>query len=93
MLIYILEVGRRNQKYEYKICSVKLESVRIVKDLSVTIASNLKYSQQCKDAADKTNRMLGFINKFSFTKQRSNASRVYQISQNPLGACGAQKAT
>ncbi len=46
---------------------VKLESVQCVKDLGVTIASSLKFSQQCKDAAGKANRMLGFINtNFSF---------------------------
>ncbi len=33
----------------------------------VKIASSLKFSQHCKDAAGKTNRMLGFINRnFSF---------------------------
>ncbi len=46
---------------------IKLESVQCVKDLGVTIASSLKFSQQCKDAAGKANRMLGFINRnFSF---------------------------
>ncbi len=46
---------------------VKLESVQCVKDVGVTIASSLKFSQQCKDAAGKANRMLGFINRnFSF---------------------------
>ncbi len=40
----------------------KLKSVQCVQDLSVSIASNLKFSQQCKDAAGKANRMLGFIN-------------------------------
>ena len=45
----------------------KLESVQYVKDLGVTISTNLKFSQQCKDAAGKANRMLGFINRnFSF---------------------------
>ncbi len=48
-------------------CRVKLESVHCAKDLGVTIASNLKFAQQCKDAAGKANRMLGFINRnFSF---------------------------
>ncbi len=46
---------------------VKLESVHCVKDLGVTITSNLKFSQHCKEAACKANKMLGFINKnFSF---------------------------
>ncbi len=31
----------------------KLESVQCVKDLDVTITSNLKFSQQCKEAAGK----------------------------------------
>ncbi len=42
---------------------VKLESVHCVKDLGVTIASNLKFSQHCKEAECKANRMLGFINR------------------------------
>ncbi len=41
----------------------KLESVQCVKDLGVAVASSLKFSQQCKDGAVKTNRMLGFINR------------------------------
>ncbi len=46
---------------------VKLESVHCVKDLGVTITSNLKFSQHSKEAACKANRMLGFINRnFSF---------------------------
>ncbi len=34
-----------------------------MKDLGVSIASNLKFSQHCKDAASKANKMLGFINR------------------------------
>ncbi len=41
----------------------KLESVHCVKDLGVTITSNLKFSKQCKEAVGKANRMLGFIKK------------------------------
>ncbi len=40
---------------------VKLEGVQCVKDLGVTIASNLTFSQHCKAAACKANRMLSFI--------------------------------
>ncbi len=64
---HILEVGTKNKKYGYKMGGVKLESVHCVKDLGVTITSNLKFSQHCKKAACKANRMLGFINRnFSF---------------------------
>ncbi len=41
----------------------KLESVERVKDLGVSVASSLKFPQQCKDAAGKANIMLGFINR------------------------------
>ncbi len=58
---HILQVRTRNQKYEYEINGVKLERVQCIKDLGVTIASNLKFSLHCKEAACKANRMLGFI--------------------------------
>ncbi len=46
---------------------VKLERIHCVKDIGVTITSNLKSSQHCKEAARKANKMLGFINRnFSF---------------------------
>ncbi len=64
---HILQVGTRNLKYDYEMSSEKLKSVHCVKDLGVTITSNLKFSQQCKEAAGKANRMLGFLKRnFSF---------------------------
>ncbi len=46
-------MGTRNLKYDYEMSCEKLESVHCVKDLGVTIASNLRVSQQCKEAAGK----------------------------------------
>ncbi len=64
---HILHVGTRNQKSDYEMNGVKLHTVQCVRDLGVSIASNLKFSRQCKDAAGKANRMLDFINRnFSF---------------------------
>ncbi len=60
---HILQVGTRNVKFDYEMSGEKLESVRCVKDLGVTITSNLKFSHQCKEAAGKANRILGFIKK------------------------------
>ncbi len=46
---------------------VKLKSIQCVKDVGVTMSLILKFSQQCKNAAGKSNRMLGFISRnFSF---------------------------
>ncbi len=67
---HIIHGGTRNQKFDQKMKGVELSSVQCVKDLGVSIESNLKFFQQCKDAASKANRMLGFINKnFSFKKK------------------------
>ncbi len=61
----VLQVGTRNKKFDYDLRGIKLKSVQCTKDLGVKIASNLKFSQQCVDAANKANRMLGFINPHS----------------------------
>ncbi len=54
--------GTTNLKYDNEMSGEKLESEHCVKDL-VLITSNLKFSHQCKEAAGKANRMLGFIKK------------------------------
>ncbi len=61
----VLQVGTRNKKFDYEMCGVKLKSVQCAKDLGVKIASNSKFSQQCVDAANKANIMLG-LNKRKF---------------------------
>ncbi len=60
---HILQVGARNKKFEYEMNDTKRERVQCVKDLGVTVASSLKFSQQCKDAVGKASRMLDFINR------------------------------
>ncbi len=54
---------KKQKKNEYEMNGTKLESVQCVKDLGVSVASSLKFSQQCKDAAGKANKMPGFINR------------------------------
>ncbi len=56
---------------------VKLESIQCVKDLGVTIASNIKFSQQCKDAAGKVNRMLAFLNRIFSVKNKDIILPLY----------------
>ncbi len=47
---------------------VKLESVQCVENLGATIASSLKFSQKCRDAAGTANRMLSFISRNSLLR-------------------------
>ncbi len=86
-----IQVGTKNKqtkKTVYEMNGVKLENVQCVKDLGVTIASNLKFSQQCKDAAGKANRMLGFYKHIFLQEYRQNSTYVYQLSQTQLRVCG-----
>ncbi len=47
---HIFQLGTRHLKFEYEMSGAKLESVLRVKDLSVTIALNMKFSQDCTGA-------------------------------------------
>ncbi len=68
---HTVQVGTRNLKYDYETSGEKLESVQCVKD-GVTIASNLKFSQQCirTEAAGKANRMLSFTKRFFLIRNK-----------------------
>ncbi len=48
----IPQVGSRNIK-DYEMCGVEVKSVHSVKDLGVTVASNIKFSQLCNESVKK----------------------------------------
>ena len=48
---------------------VKLESVQCVKELGVTIVSNLKLSHHCKDTAGKANIIMSCTNRKYFVQR------------------------
>ncbi len=79
-------VSTINKQYEYEMNGVKLESVQCVKYLGVVIASSLTFCQQCKDAAGKANRMLGFINRnFSFKNKDTIAPLCISLVKTSSG--------
>ena len=75
--------NKKHQKYDYELCGTKLKSAQSVKDLGVTVESSFKFAKQCKDAAAKANRMLGFIKRnFSF-KSKSIILPLYNSLVRP----------
>ncbi len=54
----ILQVGSRNIKNDYEMCGVKIKTVHSVKDLGVSVTSNLKFSQQCNESVIKANKRM-----------------------------------
>ncbi len=55
----------------------KFESIQCVKELGDSVTSSFKFSQQCKDAAGKANRMLGFINRYISFKTKDLILPLY----------------
>ncbi len=81
---HILQVGARHKRSEYEIIGTKLKSV---KDVGVTVASSLKFSQRCKDAPGKANRMFCFINRNTSFKTKDVILLLYASLVKPvLGA-------
>ncbi len=79
----VLQVGTRNKKFDYEMRSVKIKSVQCTKDLGVKIVSNLKFSQQCVDAANKAYNMLGFIKRNFLFKNESVILLLYTSLVRP----------
>ncbi len=50
---YILQIGSRNIKNDYEMLGVKIKSVHSVKDLGVTVTSNLKFSSSATSPLSK----------------------------------------
>ncbi len=87
---HILQVGTRNLKYDYEMSSEKLESIHCVKDLGVTIMSNLKFFQKCNETAGKANRVLGFLKRNFSVKNKDIILPLYNSLVRPhLRVCGA----
>ncbi len=79
----VLQVGTRNKKFDYEMRGVKLKSVQCVKDLGIKIEANIKFSQHCIDAANKANRMLGFVKRNFLFKNKNVILPLYNSLVRP----------
>ena len=61
-LFFFSSGDKKPKEYQYEMSEMKFEIVQCVKTISVMITLSLKFSQHCKDADDKANTILGFIN-------------------------------
>ena len=57
----VMHVGRKNERFEYRMGGEKLEEVEEEKDLGVWVHSSMKPSTHCEKAAKNANMALGMI--------------------------------
>ena len=80
----VLHVGYSNKCFNYEMNGDWLESVEREKDLGIVISSNLKVSEQCLEARNRANRMLGIISRNVSYKSREVISKLYNGYVRPV---------
>ena len=68
----VMHFGRSDECNSYYMKCMKLEEVSEIKDLGITITSDLKVSQQCMQACAKANKMLSLLNRTIKCKDTSS---------------------
>src|SRR5678816_4586531 len=80
----VLHLGYSNKCFNYDMNGEWLESVDQEKDLGVIISSNLKVANQCLEARNKANKMLGIINRNVVYKSKEVISKLYNSYVRPV---------
>ena len=85
-----MHFGARNAGQDYLMHGQKLETVTVEKDLGVSVSNDLKVFQQCTQACNKANRMLGLIRRTISSRNQQILTRLYKTLVRPhLEYCSA----
>ncbi len=85
----VLQISYRNKKMENEMCGVKIKSVQSVKDLGVTVSTNLKFSKQCNEAVKKSKHVGFHKAKFLIQECRCCTTIIQQFCYISFGVCRA----
>ena len=79
----VMHIGKNNPRHVYLMNNTALIPVEEEKDLGIIINNDMKPSKQCTSAANKANRMLGFINRSLTYKNEQNVIKLYKSIVRP----------
>jgi hypothetical protein len=79
----VMHVGKKNNKFEYKMGERELRSTEEEKDLGVIVHHSTKPSRQCTAAATKANRILGFIRRTVVSRDKHIILSLYKTLVRP----------
>ena len=78
-----LNLGHKNLNFQYELNGQWIESVSSEKDLGVIISNNLKSSEQCLAAKNKSMKILGMINRQISFKSPEVILKLYKSYVRP----------
>ena len=79
----VLQCGSKNKGYDYEMQGHAINKSSVVKDLGILISDDLKLSSQCISAANKANRILGFIKRNFTYKSKDIIIPLYKSLVRP----------
>ena len=79
----VLSVGRNNPSNRYSINGTALKSSDSERDLGVRVNANLRHRQQCTEARNRANRVLGFISRSVSNRSAEVILKLYLALVRP----------
>ncbi|MCP4473118.1 MAG: hypothetical protein GY821_00795 [Gammaproteobacteria bacterium] len=80
----LLHIGRLNPKFEYSVHGTEISSADSVRDLGVTVSSNLRFSDHCNSIAKKAHNRANMIHRTFLTKNPKFLRNLFITYARPI---------